>query len=230
MKIEIAEFVEGAKNARGVTVIIDVFRAFSVACYASDAGASALIATGSVDEAFRLRTAYRNAVLAGERDERKVPGFDFGNSPTEIIQANLQGKTMIHTTTAGTQGLVSATRADLVLTGSLVNAAAIAAYIRDIDPPLVSLVAMGYRAEISAAEDLLCAEYIAGLLNGKAYVTDKDIRDLMNSSGKRFFNPENSAFSPPSDFFLCTMKDRFPFVLKADTRTDGNVALIRNDI
>ena len=40
MKVEILEFVEGARRARGITVIIDVFRAFSVACYAADAGAA----------------------------------------------------------------------------------------------------------------------------------------------------------------------------------------------
>ena len=34
MKVEILEFVKGARNAKGVAVIIDVFRAFSVACYA----------------------------------------------------------------------------------------------------------------------------------------------------------------------------------------------------
>ena len=51
----------------------------------------------------------------------------------------------------------------------------------------------------------------------------------MNTSGKRFFNPDNINFSPPSDFFLCTMKDRFNFVLRAETRTDGNVALIKTE-
>jgi phosphosulfolactate phosphohydrolase-like enzyme len=43
MKIEILEFVEGAQRAEGVTVIIDVFRAFSVACYIFDAGAVKLL-------------------------------------------------------------------------------------------------------------------------------------------------------------------------------------------
>ena len=43
MKVEILEFVEGARHAQGVTVIIDVFRAFSVACYVADAGAARII-------------------------------------------------------------------------------------------------------------------------------------------------------------------------------------------
>ena len=229
MKVEILEFVEGARKATGVTVIIDVFRAFSVGCYAYDAGAEAIIATAGVEDAFTLKKGLTNAVLVGERDEKKIPGFDFGNSPTEIMQADLHGKTVIHTTTAGTQGLVNATRADLVITGSLVNAAAIVRFIKSVGPDVVSLVAMGYRATISADEDLLCAEYIRDGLLGKHSVSEQMITSLINTSGKRFFNPDNSDFSPPSDFFLCTMKNRFNFVLRANKRTDGNVALIKTD-
>ena len=230
MKVELLEFVDGARRARGVTVIIDVFRAFSVSCYAYDAGAASIIATASVDDAFRLRDLYNNAVLVGERDEKKIPGFDFGNSPTEIIQADLHGKIVIHTTTAGTQGLINASMADLVITGSFVNAAAIVKYIKALNPPVVSLVAMGYRASVSADEDLLCAEYIQDGLFERKTVTDQKIAGLINTSGKRFFNPDNINFSPPSDFFLCTMKDRFNFVLKAGKRADGNIMLTKTEI
>jgi len=109
MKVEILEFAEGARNAKGIAVIIDVFRAFSVACYAFDSGAVRIIATSEVSEAFKLGKNYKNSVLVGERDERKIEGFDFGNSPTEIIKADLSGKTVIQTTTAGTRGLINAT-------------------------------------------------------------------------------------------------------------------------
>jgi 2-phosphosulfolactate phosphatase len=230
MKVKILEFVEGARMARGITVIIDVFRAFSVGCYAFDSGASGIIATAGVDDAFELKRKYANSVLVGERDEKKIPGFDFGNSPTEIIQADLHGKIVIHTTTAGTQGIINANQADLVLTGSFVNAGAIVKFIKALNPTLVTLVAMGYRASISAEEDLLCADYIRdGLLNRNS-VSDEKIASLMNTSGRRFFNPDNINFSPPTDFFLCTMKNRFKFVLRAESRTDGNAALIKTDI
>ncbi len=231
MKVEILEFVEGAKKARGLAVIIDVFRAFSVECYAFDSGALRVIATGSIDDAFSLRKKYKNSVLAGEREEKKIEGFDFGNSPTEIIKSDLSGKTFIHTTTAGTQGVVNAVHADQVITGSLVNSGAIARYIRHMNPENVSLVAMGYRAAKSAGEDILCAELIADNLigNGKADIYGK-IQQLRENDGKRFFRPENIDFSPPTDFFLCTMVDKFDFVLKAERRPDGNVEMIRIDI
>jgi 2-phosphosulfolactate phosphatase len=226
MKIEIVEFVEGARNAKGIAVIIDVFRAFTVACYAIDAGAIKIIATSEISNAFLLKKQYKNSVLVGERDEKKIDGFDFGNSPTEIIKEDLSGKTVIHTTTAGTRGLISAMNADLVITGSLVNAGAVVRYIKTIDPENVSLVAMGYRAVHSAEEDLLCAEIIANGLKNENYLYEARIANLRNSSGKRFFNPANIDFSPPSDFFLCTMINKFNFVLKATRRIDGNIDLM----
>ena len=227
MKIEIVEFVEGARNARGIAVIIDVFRAFTVACYAIDAGAIKIIATSEISNAFLLKKHYKNSVLVGERDEKKIDGFDFGNSPTEIIKEDLSGKIVIHTTTAGTRGLISAMNADLVITGSLVNAGAVIRYIKTIDPENVSLVAMGYRAVHSAEEDLLCAEIIANGLKNENYLYEARIANLQNSSGKRFFIPANIDFSPPSDFFLCTMINKFNFVLKATRRIDGNIDLMK---
>lgn len=230
MEIKILEFVEGARIAKGVTVIIDVFRAFSVECYAFDSGAARIIATSTPDEAFELKKKYSNSVLVGERNEKKIEGFDYGNSPTEIIKADLHGKTIIHTTTAGTQGLINAKNADLVLAAGFVNASAIAEYITLIKPEYVTLVAMGYRAAESADEDLLCADLIASLLKKNSEFDFSKIPDLKNTSGKRFFNPRNLDFSPPTDFFLCTMTDRFNFALKGIVRLDGNVDIMRVEV
>jgi 2-phosphosulfolactate phosphatase len=230
MKIEILEFVEGARKAKGVTVIIDVFRAFTVGCYAYDSGAVRIIATAEIDEAFLLKKKYSNAILVGERDEKIIMGFDYGNSPTEIIKADLRGKTVIHTTTAGTQGLINAKNANEVITGSFVNAGAVVRYIKAVNPDQVSLVAMGYRASISAEEDLLCAELIASQLYDNSINYEERISSLKYSSGKRFFDPANIEFSPPTDFFLCTMVNKFNFILKAETRFDRNIDLMKIDI
>lgn len=230
MKIETLEFVEGAGKAKGIAVIIDVFRAFSVACYAFDAGVSRIIATAGVEDAFSLKVKYTGSILAGERKEKKVEGFDFGNSPTEIIAADIKGKTLIHTTSAGTQGLINAKNADLVLAGSLVNASATAKYIKALNPDQVSLVAMGYRGNSPAEEDLICAGLINDLLNDKEPVIEERISSLRDTSGKRFFNPDNIDFSPPTDFFLCTMVNRFNFVLQAISRPDGNIDLWKIDL
>jgi 2-phosphosulfolactate phosphatase len=229
MKTQILEFVSGAKQAEGVVVIIDVFRAFSVACYAFDSGAAQYIAVDNINSAFDLQKKYRNSVLVGERNEKKIEGFDLGNSPTEILKANLVGATVIHSTTAGTNGLVNAGKATVLLTGSLVNSGAIVKYIRMLNPAQVSLIAMGYRGTITAEEDVLCARLISERLNGNEPDFIKEISDLKTGSGSRFFNVANIDFSPPTDFFLCTMVDRFDFVLRAERRSDGHITLFKTD-
>ena len=231
MEIIIKEFIKGAQEAQGITVIIDVFRAFSTACYAFDNGIKRLIDVATPAEAFALKDKLKaEAFIAGEQNEMKPDGFDFSNSPTEMLTGDLKGKTMIHCTTAGTNGVVNAAGASEILAAGLVNAGAVASYISMLNPGKVTLVAMGYRALESADEDLLCAHYISGLLTGNDADISSEIEALRKGSGKRFFNKENLAFSPPTDFFLCTDLNRFNFVLKAVINSSGHAEIFRMDI
>ena len=231
MDITIKEFTKGAQEAQGVTVIVDVFRAFSTSCYAFDNGIKRLIDVASPAEAFALRDKLKaDVIIAGEQNERRPKGFDFGNSPTEMMTGNIAGTTMIHCTTAGTNGILRATGASEILGAGLVNAGATASYITMLRPEKVTLVAMGYRAVKSAEEDLLCAEYIRDLLRGIERDISRETEALRTGSGSRFFNPENLSFSPPTDFFLCTDLNRFNFALKAVITASGYAEIIRVDM
>ena len=140
MEVTIHQLLEGAREARGVTVVIDVFRAYSVESYAFAGGMERIYPVGNLEEAYELKREHPDFLLCGEREGRKQEGCDFGNSPLEIMKSNVQGRTMIHTTSAGTQGLENATGADVLLAGALVNAKATAEYIRRLNPQHVSLV------------------------------------------------------------------------------------------
>lgn len=231
MEIRIKEFVAGACEAEGLTVIIDVFRAMTVACYAFDNGVRRVLNVSSPEDAFTLRDKLTaETILVGERDEMKIEGFEYCNSPTEMLTGSVRGKTMIHTTTAGTKGILSACCATEVLGAGLVNAGATARYISMKDPAVVTLVAMGYRAKEKADEDILCANYIRDVVLGKEPDITSDIKSLRTGSGKRFFDPANLKFSPPTDFFLCTDLDRFNFILKAVLATSGYAELVRVEL
>lgn len=222
MEIEILQLTEGAKKAKGLTVVIDVFRAFSTACYVFAAGAEKIIPVEHVEEAINLKKTLKNVVMLGERLERKVPGFDFGNSPTHIINQNFSGKTIIMTTSSGTQGIANATLADEIITGSFVNAEAIITYIRKIEPAMVSLVCMGYEGRYPTQEDTFLAEYVRDKLLNKEtnFETMKQI--LRTGDGTRLLDPANHEWSPASDFELCLDINRFDFVLKIEKGEDYN--------
>ena len=214
-KVNILRLIEGAKQAEGLTVIIDVFRAFSLENYLYDMGAELIRPIGTVEEAFKLKETIPNSLLFGERNGIKVEGFDFGNSPSSANAEIVKGKTILHTTSAGTQGVVNATNATQILAGGLVNARAIAEYIIETQPEVVSLVSMGWNAEELAEEDELCAEYIKSILDDEEITNmDERVAALQFKGGEHFFNPETQHIFPEPDFWMCIKYDLFPYVLE----------------
>lgn len=216
MNVQILQLIDGAKRARGLTVIIDVFRAFSVECYAMARGAKTILPVGTIEEAFELKKMHPDALLVGERGGKKCEGFDCGNSPSQLKDFDMEGRTIIHTTSAGTQGIANAVHAGEMLVASLVNARATAEYIRRRNPEQVSIVCMGLSGERETEEDTLCAEYISALLRGEEPDISAEIADLANTSGKKFFDPANVEVFPQKDFEMSTQLDRFPFALKVN--------------
>jgi len=222
MEIQILQLLNGAKEARGLTVIIDVFRAFSTACYAFHRGTKQIFPVGNIDEAYRLKEQNPEFILVGERNEQRPPGFDFGNSPTHLLHAELKGKTIVHTTSSGTQGIANAKQADEIITGSFVNAGAIVRYIQHMQPKTVSLVCMGYACEYPTDEDTSCAQFIQNEMEGIPNNFIKMTKTIRNGSGSRFFAPEKQDWSPQSDFDLCLDLNRFNFVLKVENNGSLN--------
>jgi len=215
MQVECVDFVEGAQKARGIAVVIDVFRAFTTSCYCFASGARSFLAVGSSERALSMREQYPETLLLGERYGKPLPGFDFGNSPSAVMNRDLTGRTVIHTTHAGTQGLVNATGAEQVLTGAFVNARATADYIISQRPLHVTLVRMGLHAETPCDEDWLYADYLAGLLRGESISERVIARKLKNSAfSQRFFDPAQP-WSPEQDFHCCLEFNKFDFVLRA---------------
>ena len=213
MDIIINDFVEGARAARGIAIIIDVFRAFSLAPYAFAAGANTIYPVADIDAARQLKRDHADWLLLGERHAQPPPDFDGGNSPALLAQWNLQGREIIHTTHAGTQGLMNAVHADEVLTGALVNAAAIVRHVQQRNPLQVTLVRMGYAAQERCAEDDLCAELLVARLRGESY----PLADMRAApAAAKFFDPACAAYAPQADFELCTELDRFDCVLQLD--------------
>jgi Phosphosulfolactate phosphohydrolase and related enzymes len=227
LDIKILQLIDGAREATGLTVIIDVFRAFSVACYVLNNGAEKIIPVGDIDIAYKLKEENSDYILIGERKGRIQPGFDYGNSPTHIENIDFSGKTIVQTTSAGTQGIVNATKADEIITGSFANSKAIAKYIKSKSPDTVSLVCMGNHGKYPSDEDTFCAEYIKSLLDETYYDTDNSIAALKNSSGKRFFDIENSDWCPERDFCLCTDINSFNFVIRAEKDENGLLSFYR---
>jgi 2-phosphosulfolactate phosphatase len=216
MDIRILQLVEGAKQARGLAVIIDVFRAFSVACYVFANGAKKIIPVEDIDTAYRLKRENCRYILMGERGGKRPRGFDFGNSPTQIEHVDFTEKVVIHTTSGGTRGLLNAGDADEIITGSFVNAEAVVKYIKEKQPGIVSLICMGDAGERETDEDTLCAEYVRDRLEGKKTDFEWITGHLRNyETAKKFFDAQKE-WAPERDFELCLECSRFDFILRVE--------------
>ncbi|MGI8909970.1 MAG: 2-phosphosulfolactate phosphatase [Rubrobacteraceae bacterium] len=117
-----ASGARAAANAGSTIVVVDAFRASATIAVLISKGAR-VIPVASIAEAASAPADFR----AGERGSAKVAGFDFGNSPTEILAAEIPpGSTVALSTTNGTRVVEAAARAPCILAGSFVNATALA--------------------------------------------------------------------------------------------------------
>ena len=226
-QVRTLHLLEGARAATGLVVVIDVFRAFTLAPLAFARGARRIRLVASAEEALALKAKDPGLLLAGEVDGRPLPGFDFSNSPAALLQANLAGRTLVLRTSAGVQGLLAVDPRCEVLTGSFINAAATLACIRARHPQVVSLVCMGWSAVERSAEDEACASYLAAVLAGEP--TDfAPIPDALRAdpSGAKFFDPAQPWF-PPEDFAVCLRLSELDFALRRVIDGEGRPWLER---
>lgn len=226
MEIITESLIEGAKKAIGLTVIIDVFRASTTSAYVMNNGAEKIIPVGCLEEAFKLKKKNPEYILMGERKGLKVKGFDYGNSPYEIKDVDFKGKTVILTTSSGTQGIVNTKNSGEIILGNFVNATSIINYIKQKNPKTVTLVAMGSEGREITDEDELCARYIKESLEGKSPDFNEIKHYLRNyKSALKFFDKNKPEF--PEEDFNCAMDiDRFKFVLKV-VKKDNNIMILK---
>ena len=223
MEIKRATLKNGGDESNTV-VVIDVLRAFTTAAYAFDRGVHEIVLVSGIDEAFELRNQIQGALLMGEVDGVPVEGFDLGNSPTYLADADLQGRRLIHRSTTGTQGVVLSANASNILATGLCCATATAQRVLSIDPESVTLLQSGLFPGGWGDEDAACADLLQGLLRGypppSGQITE---RVRASRSGQKYVDPSHEVF-PASDLDLALAIDRFGFVMEVEKR-DGMLVL-----
>jgi len=223
-----------ASEARGVTIVIDVIRAFSVAAYAFAGGASSVWLVRAVEEAFTLRAQRPDALLAGEVGGRLIAGFDYNNSPAAMARADVRGRLVIQRTGAGTQGAVDAAQASRLLCCGLVNARATAAYAhalaeRDASPiTLMSTAAQREENDIPAIEDDICSDYLEALLRTRADAAETLAVGLsrLRATGRLSVFAQGWPDFPPDDVPAFLAADRFAFAMEGTRQRTHDVEYV----
>ncbi len=162
----------------GVAVVIDVLRASTTITQALASRAACVIPTATVAEAHAAAAeiagyslpstnsevpadirAKAGILLGGERGGTLISGFDLDNSPMKYAASVVAGKTVVFTTTNGTQALLKCRLSERVLVGCFNNLHSLIALLANDSRP-IHVVCAGTDGIVST-DDALCAGAIA---------------------------------------------------------------------
>jgi 2-phosphosulfolactate phosphatase len=186
-KTRIARYAGGERGARAAAragsavVVVDAFRASTTIAVLVRKGAR-VVPVASIEEA----RVYGGADLrAGERGSAKVAGFDFGNSPTEVLESEVpSGSTVVLSTTNGTRVVEAARGAPAIFAGAFVNASALADELAAGDYGSLVVVGCGWEGQ-RASEDEAAAGAILDRLRERGAGLDGRARSVIEAHRSR---------------------------------------------
>jgi len=198
-------------------VVIDVLRAFTFEPWLYASGVHQIYTVREREHATNLQqTALPDALLAGEHKGEKIASFDLGNSPTEAMTAAVAGRTVVHRTSAGTQGLALTAGSTVAFAASFVNATATAKALAAYNPKTVTYVITGASLGRDGDEDLAAAELIAATFDAKTPVdAGPYLARVPLSDAGQVFAEERFAWATRDDLALAMEHDRFAEALIA---------------
>lgn len=146
-----------------ITVAIDVLRATTAVCAAFQAGCSEVVPLDSLEalESYR-RQGY---AIAAERGGKKLPGSDYGNSPTEYISKDMRGVRLAYSTTNGTVSILRGADAELTLVGAFANIDALCGRLRKEGRDVV-LLCSGWQNDFCLEDTLVAGAIIERVGDG----------------------------------------------------------------
>lgn len=216
MEVRLTSLLDGARSASGVVVIVDVFRAFTTAAVAFSKGVEKIVLVAEVEEAIALRDQGVGELCVGEVGGMRPEGFDFNNSPSELSAADIEGKTIIHSTRAGTVGMVAATGADRLYGGSLAVASATVEVISRKQPELVTIVAMGSEGRVKADEDEQCAFFLKNLFQGRRPDHEAVRTLVLAGEESQKYDDATKPHFPPEDREMALDIDSHDFAIRVE--------------
>lgn len=195
-------------------VVIDVLRSFTSAAVALARGARAIYPVESISEAVTLHDRLPNALSVGAvGGGDPIPGFDFGNTPSALLTADVAGRDVVMSTAAGVRGLQRFSQGRQLFAASLACARATACAIRASGAEDVCFIITGEWVDRDGDEDVACADYLEALLAGRpanAAIYAQRVRD--SDFGRRF-TAGTWPNLPAADLDLAAEADRYNFAM-----------------
>lgn len=110
-----------------IVVVVDILRATTVITTMFHNGVKEIIPVRSIEEAQEYKQ--KGFLVVAERNGQKLDFADFGNSPFYFTPETVKGKTVVYSTTNGTNAITMGKDAQEVIIGSFLNISAIQSYL-----------------------------------------------------------------------------------------------------
>lgn len=181
-----------------IVVVIDILRATTAICTAFQNGVKEIIPVATVKEAEEYKK--KGFLVGAERNGMKLDGFDFGNSPYDYIGNYLKNKTIVLTTTNGTQAINTSKDAYKVVIGAFTNITVLCHWLLQQEKNIL-LLCSGWKNRFNMEDSVFAGAVVSRLTKEKHYdkladsalaarylfesANDKPFRLLANSSHRR---------------------------------------------
>ena len=223
MEVILTTGIEGARHARGIAVVIDVIRSFTVSAYALVGGARECRLVKTIEEARAMASTLPGSLISAEENTLPIDGIPISNSPTQITKAGLKGRVLVQRSSAGTQVAAAVQPGVDIFAGSLVVARATVQACLLRHPSHLTLI-----ASADHPEDHACASYMEAIIRGETPDLEALLRPLKDS--ERYARAMSGTWPgfPPTDVELALIPDRFNFAMPV-THQPGYLSLTRDD-
>ncbi|MDO7975345.1 2-phosphosulfolactate phosphatase [Oceanotoga teriensis] len=185
MKINVYNTPTDDVKQHDIYILIDILRATSTITTLFYCEAKKVSLFGDIEKAKQQKEKDNNIILTGERNAIKVEGFDYGNSPLEMIlnKNNIKNKEIIITTTNGTKAFQKIYEKGEVIALSNLNIKSIYEYIENKNYNDIGVMCAGTNNNLSL-EDIYAAGKFINFFK-------KDL--ILNDSAKLALNISNQS-------------------------------------
>lgn len=138
-------------------VVVDILRATSTMVTALAHGAESILPLADLETC--RKKGMMGYITSGERDGKKVEGFDKGNSPFEYMGSDIRGKRIAFTTTNGTQAIEKSKEAKEIIIGSFLNLSSVVNYLL-LGENSVLIVCAGWKGRVNLEDTLFAGAVV----------------------------------------------------------------------
>ena len=132
-------------------VVVDILRATSCMVTAFAHGAVSITPIADLERCRQMKK--KGFITSGERDGKKVDGFDMGNSPFEYMGQDISEKKIAFTTTNGTHAIEKAKGARKIVIGSFLNLSSVVKYLL-FGENSVLIICAGWKGKVNLEDTL----------------------------------------------------------------------------